>query len=86
MQGGNRIQGPSSAPAGGTIEVTLNNKSDNAVWVSGGAPNNITRYKVGPNGKVTVSVPNTPGEFLFVTVEHGGTFTTLLIPITSTSP
>ena len=48
--------------------------------------NSITRHKVGPNGKVTVSVPNTPGEFLFVTVEHGGTFTQLLIPITSTCP
>ena len=70
MQGGNRIQGPSAAPAGGTIEVTLNNVSDNAVWVSGGAPNNITRYKVGPTRKVTVSVPNAPGEMLFDQVVH----------------
>ena len=85
MQGGNRIQGPPAATAGGTIEVTLT-RGDAEVSVSGGGPNSLTKYKVGPTRKVTVPVPNTPGEFLFVTVEHGGTFTTLLIPITSTSP
>jgi hypothetical protein len=85
MQGGNRIQGPSTAPAGGNIEVTLT-RGDAGVSVSNGGQNSLTNYKVGPNGKVTVSVPNTPGEFLFVTVEHGGNFTTIYIPITSTSP
>ena len=86
MQGGNRIQGPSTAEAGGTIEVTLNDVSDTKLVVSGGGPNSLTNYKAGPNGKVTVSVPNTPGEILAITVEHGGNFTTIYIPITSTSP
>ena len=86
MQGGNRIQGPSAAPAGGTIEVMLNNKSDSEVSVSNGGANDLTNYKAGPNGKVTVSVPNTPGEVLVITVEHGGNFTSLLIPIVAPSP
>ena len=85
MQGGNRIQGPPTATAGGTIEVTLT-RGDAEVSVSNGGPNSLTNYKAGPTGKVTVSVPNTPGEVLFVTVEHGGNFTTIYIPITSTSP
>ena len=55
--------------------------------MSGGGQSSLTNYKAGPNGKVSVSVPNTPGEILAVTVEHpDGTFTTIYIPITSTSP
>ena len=87
MQGGSRIQGPPTAPAGGTIEVTLNDVSDTKLVVSGGGAGNVTRHKVGPNRKVTVQVPNTPGEILVITVEHrDGNFTTIYIPITSTSP
>jgi len=86
MQGGNRIQGPPTAPAGGTIEITLSNQSDREVWVEGGAPNNTTRHKVGPDRKVTVSVPNAPGEFLVVTVVRGSNVTAIYIPIIAPSP
>ena len=85
MQGGNRIQGPSTASAGGTIEITLT-RGDREVWVDNGAPNSVTRYQAGPNRKVTVSVPNTPGEYLFVTVRHGSDVTTITIPIIAPSP
>ena len=87
MQGGSRIQGPPTANAGGTIEVTLNDISDKEIWIGGGTSNDSTPHKVGPNRKVTVQVPNAPGEVLVITVEHrDGNFTTIYIPITSTSP
>ena len=86
MQGGSRIQGPSTAEAGGSVEITLNDVSDKEVWVEGGAPNNSTRHKVGPDRKVTVSVPNAPGEILVVTVVHGSNVTAIYIPIVAPSP
>lgn len=85
MQSGNRIQGPSVAAAGGTVEITLT-RGDREVWVDNGGPNNVTRHHVGPDRKVTVPVPNTPGEYLFVTVVHGSDVTTITIPIIAPSP
>lgn len=79
IQGSQGIRAPSSAPAGGTVEVTVSS-GDREIWVSSG-PNSLTRHRVPPNRRVTIPVPNLPGEVISVSTVNGSTVRTVLITI-----
>jgi hypothetical protein len=79
-----RIGVASVAPAGGTLTIKLNNPGDSEVIIRMGA--SIQKYKVGKDRKVTVPVPNLPGEYLIVTVVHGMDVTAVPVLIIAPSP
>ena len=83
MQSGDPIKAPASAPAGGTIEVTIQSGSTE-VWIS--VPGQPYRQVTLPkSGKLSIAVPNTPGEFLEINVVHGNVVKGISIPIIAPS-
>lgn len=71
MQSGNPIQAPQTAPAGGSVEVRIQDTAS-SVWVQvPGEP--YRQVKVPKSRKITIPVPNAPGEIIEVNVERGGT-------------
>lgn len=82
-QGGEGIRGPSTAPAGGTIDIEVGS-NDQSIWVNSGT--NLSEYKVPPSKKVTIPVPPAPGELFVVTVGTGLNKRSLIITIVSPSP
>ena len=84
MQSGNPIQAPSTAPAGGTVEVTIKSRATE-VWVSvPGEP--YRKVQVPKSRKITISVPNTPGEVINVNAVRGSEVKGVLISIVAPSP
>ncbi|MEC9047971.1 MAG: hypothetical protein VYA51_08155 [Planctomycetota bacterium] len=84
MQSGHPIQAPSTAPAGGTVDVTIQS-SHREVWLDvPGEPYRLV--KVPKSGKLTIAVPNAPGEVLSVSVVTGAVVKTALISIVAPSP
>lgn len=84
LQGGEGIRGPSTAPAGGTVDVEVAG-NEPWVWVNFG-PGNVTKLKVPPSKKVTIPVPPNPGEVFAVTVGKGLNKRSILITIVAPSP
>jgi len=84
VQGGEELKGPSTAPAGGTIEIQVG-PNETTVWVSSGV-GDLTGYTVPPSKKVTIPVPPTPGEPLLVTVGRGLDKRSIIITIVAPSP
>ena len=84
MQSGHPIHAPSTAPAGGTVDVTIQS-SHQEVWLDvPGEPYRLV--KVPKSGKLAIAVPNAPGEVLTVSVVTGAVVETVLISIVAPSP
>lgn len=82
-QGEPGLKGPSTAPAGGSIQVHVSG-NDPFVEVSttGGA---VTRYPVDPEGNASIPTPQLPaGTVIAVTVGEGLKMEVLLIEIVDT--
>jgi len=84
-QSGEGLKGPSTAPAGGTIEISVG-PNETTVEVSMGGPGAPASLKVPPSKKVTIPVPSLPGEVMAVTVGTGFATRTILITIVASSP
>ena len=79
-QDGGKLDAPSTAPAGGFVEVTVKS-NDTFIEVVIAGSNNPTRLKVPPSKKVRVPVPNQPGNVLLVHAGQGFDACTILIAI-----
>jgi len=84
MQSGNPIQAPAHAPAGGTVEVQVES-SVSQIWVQLPGEDYVL-MKVPKSGKVTLDVPNTPGEIIEVNVRRGGSVVGVSIVIVAPTP
>jgi hypothetical protein len=67
------------------VDVTVG-PNEGAVEVSMGGPGPPTRLRVPPSKKVTIPVPQLPGEVMAVTVGTGFNARTILITIVAPSP
>ncbi len=84
-QNGEGLKGPTTAPAGGTVEISVG-PNEMSVGVSMGGSGSPTSLPVPPNKKVTIPVPSLPGEVIAVTVGTGFRVRTILITIVAPSP
>lgn len=85
MQGGQAIRGPSTASAGGTIEVEVGSSSK-SIDVNLGGPNETQTLPVPTNGKVTFPIPPGAGPWLTVSIGVGLDRKYIRIEIISPSP
>ncbi len=84
MQSGQVLKAPSTAPAGGAVQVTVQ-AGVHEVWVDApGAP--YRKQRVPRSGRVTIAVPNAPGEVIAVSVVRGAVVQTVLISIVAPAP
>ena len=84
MQNGQSIRGPSTAVAGGTIEIEIGMAGD--VSINLGGPNGSQTIPVPAAGKVTIPVPPGAGPYMTVSVGKGWDRKFLIIEIVSPSP
>lgn len=85
FQGEEGIQAPSTAPAGGTVDVSVG-PNDSSVEVSSATSDDVTSYDVSPGKTVTIPVPNVPGAIISVSVGKGFAKRIIYIEIVATSP
>ena len=62
------VGGAQYAEAGGSLTVQLANKPAVVRVVVAGAPATAKSYPVGPDGRLTIAVPNVPGSELVIRV------------------
>ncbi|MCA8966120.1 MAG: hypothetical protein KDC48_14635 [Planctomycetes bacterium] len=84
MGPGGGLRGPSSAPAGGSVVVTVGT-SDTVIEIVDPSTGEITAIPVGPDRRVTIPVPTHAGELL-VRVGSGKRCRVLVIEIEAPSP
>lgn len=83
-QGGEGLSGPTTAEAGGTIEVSVGPYHRSLeLELPGGSP---TKLPVPPNKTVTIPVPSLPGEVIRVTIGKGLTKRQIFITIVAPAP
>ena len=69
-QGGEGIKAPTTAPAGGTIDVGVG-PNDTEIQVSMGSADDVKTYDIPPSKTVTIPIPNEPGAVVSLAVGKG---------------
>ena len=69
-QGEQGIKAPSTAPAGGTIDVSVG-PNDAEIEVSSATSDDITTYDIPPSKTITIPIPPNPGAIISISVGRG---------------
>lgn len=84
MQSGQSIRGPSSATAGGSVEIELGTGGD--ITVNFGDPNDSEIIPVPAGGKISIPIPPSAGQWMTIAIGEGLDRKFLIIEIISPTP